>query len=153
MKMKLQNSLERMQNQLLLGVKPEKINGKTTGIAVKMTDQDLKRLKSEIKLLSDRIAGVKKVKAVKSTGEAIEKANPWVIDIYSVKYGYASKAAKKASKGKSKKTKMKRVKSISLVKTVTSQPGMLQRYKDGLMGISPKNHVFKMRNTATQPFI
>ena len=62
---KLQNSLERMQNQLLLGSRPEKQNGKTTNNLVLMTEQDKKRLVKEIKLLSDRINGVKKRKLEK----------------------------------------------------------------------------------------
>jgi len=150
---KLQNSLERMQNQLLLGSRPEKQNGKTTNNLVLMTEQDKKRLQKEITSLTNRINGVKK-KTIKKENAVEEKVNPWVIDIFSIKYGYQNKAAKKiAKKSRGSRKKMKRVKTMTLVKTVVLQKGLLQKYKDGLMGISPKNHVFKTRNTELQPTI
>ena len=134
-----------MQNQLLLGTKPEK----QTGNIIEMSKEDKSRLQREIISLQNRINGVKKSKAkVKNSTEIVEQKNTWVIDIYSVKYGYQNKAAKKAAKKSSgSRKKMKRVKKMTLVKSVVAIPGYLQKYKDGLMGISPKNHVFKMRNT------
>lgn len=147
--MKLQNSLERMQKQLLSGMKPEK----QTGMLIEMMVQDKNRLNQEIQSLTNRINGTKKKKC-KKTFVAEEKENPWVIDIFSIKYGYQNKAAKKAAKkSRGSRKKMKRVKTVTLVKSVVAIQGYLQKYKDGLMGISPKNHIFKMRNTNSQPFV
>lgn len=147
MKQRLLDSLERMQNQLLSSMKPEK----QTGNLIEMTVADKKRLQQEIQTLTNRINGVKKSKIQVKSTEIVEQKNTWVIDIYAIKYGYQNKAAKKAAKKSSgSRKKMKRVKQMSLVKTVVLVPGSLQKYKDGLMGISPKNHVFKTRNTEHQ---
>jgi hypothetical protein len=48
-----QNALERLQRQLQVGTKPEKINGRTTGKQVPLTDTDKVRIEKEITILSN----------------------------------------------------------------------------------------------------
>ncbi len=45
-------ALARLQQQLQVGTKPEKINGKTTGNQVPLTDKDRVRIEREISILS-----------------------------------------------------------------------------------------------------
>ena len=47
-----QRALARLQQQLQVGTKPEKINGKTTGNQVLLTDKDKVRIEKEITILS-----------------------------------------------------------------------------------------------------
>lgn len=47
-----QSALERLQRQLQVGTKPEKINGKTTGNQVPLTSNDKARIEKEITMLS-----------------------------------------------------------------------------------------------------
>lgn len=47
-----QSALARLQQQLQVGTKPEKINGKTTGNQVPLTDKDKVRIEKEITILS-----------------------------------------------------------------------------------------------------
>lgn len=44
---------ERLERQLQVGTKPEKINGKTTGKQVPLTDNDKVRIEKEIEILSN----------------------------------------------------------------------------------------------------
>ena len=48
-----QSALERLQRQLQVGTKPEKINGKTTGNQVSLTSNDKARIEKEITILSN----------------------------------------------------------------------------------------------------
>ena len=48
-----QSALERLQRQLQVGTKPEKINGKTTGNQVPLTSTDKARIEREITILSN----------------------------------------------------------------------------------------------------
>ena len=41
-------TLARLESQLVSGVKPEKVNGKTTNTKVKLTDSDVKRINGEV---------------------------------------------------------------------------------------------------------
>jgi hypothetical protein len=50
-----QNALARLQQQLQVGTKPEKINGKTTGNQVSLTSNDKARIEKEIEILSKNI--------------------------------------------------------------------------------------------------
>jgi hypothetical protein len=45
-------ALARLQQQLQVGTKPEKINGRTTGNQVPLTDKDRVRIEREISILS-----------------------------------------------------------------------------------------------------
>ena len=47
-----QSALARLQQQLQVGTKPEKINGRTTGNQVPLTDKDKVRIEKEINILS-----------------------------------------------------------------------------------------------------
>ena len=47
-----QRALEGLQRQLQVGTKPEKIEGKTTGKQVPLTDKDKIRIEKEINILS-----------------------------------------------------------------------------------------------------
>ena len=47
-----QFALARLQQQLQVSTKPEKINGKTTGNQVPLTDKDKIRIEKEITILS-----------------------------------------------------------------------------------------------------
>ena len=47
------SALARLQQQLQVGTKPEKINGKTTGNQVPLTDKDKVRIEKEITTLSN----------------------------------------------------------------------------------------------------
>jgi len=48
-----QNVLARLQQQLQVGTKPEKINGRTTGNQVPLTSNDKARIEKEITILSN----------------------------------------------------------------------------------------------------
>ena len=48
-----QSALARLQQQLQVGTKPEKINGKTTGNQVPLTSTDKARIEREIETLSN----------------------------------------------------------------------------------------------------
>lgn len=48
-----QSALERLQRQLQVGTKPEKINGRTTGNQVPLTSTDKARIEREITILSN----------------------------------------------------------------------------------------------------
>ena len=47
-----QSALVRLQQQLQVGTKPEKINGRTTGNQVPLTSTDKARIEKEITILS-----------------------------------------------------------------------------------------------------
>jgi hypothetical protein len=49
---KQQSALARLQRQLQVGTKPEKIADKTTGNQVPLTDKDKVRIEREIEILS-----------------------------------------------------------------------------------------------------
>lgn len=150
------SALERLEKQLQSGVKwnyiPDDQGVGFEHVSYPLSDKDIKRIKAEIQTLKASLQGIKKTRISKTTSEPVEvKKNTWVIDIFSIKYGYENKAAKKqAGKTKGSRKKMKRVKKMTLVKSVSMIPGVLQKYKDGLMGISPKQHVFKARNTEVE---
>ena len=67
-----------------------------------------------------------------------------IIDIYTVTYGYIKRAERRKNKGKSTK-KMKKHKSVSFLRSMIAQPGMIQSLREGRMGISPKTHTFRLR--------
>lgn len=106
---------------------------------------DLTRMEKEAKILSDILSGKKKT-VVNEKGELVkeESKEKWYIDIYQIHLGYVKNSERRKNKGKSRK-KMKKVRSTSFVRSVIMQPGMMQAYRDGKMGISPKNHSFRAR--------
>lgn len=129
---------ELLIKQLEVGIKPithSNLNERP------YTPQEREEKEKQIKILEQRLAGVKR-KKTKTTIKRIEE-DEWVIEIYSVKFGYIKNSERRKNKGKSGK-KMKKVKTLSLTQTVKNRPGLILQYKNGLMGVSPKNHVFKL---------
>ena len=54
MKDRRKSALDRLTKQLEVGVKPEKVNGKTTNNQISLTDKDRKRIEKEIEILSNK---------------------------------------------------------------------------------------------------
>jgi hypothetical protein len=133
---------ERLTAQLASGVKTTKEGTQP------LTDQDRKRIKKELEVLA---TDGKKKKPTPGKDGREEKQEKWFIDIYSINYGYIKNSERRKNKGKSRK-KMKKVKTMSLVKSVVAQPGMITSYKDGRMGLSPKFHAFKLRKEEPSTF-
>lgn len=111
---------------------------------VPLTEHDETRIKIELKSLRDYLAGIKKKKILKKAEAEASKEDRWYIDIYSISMSSIKRSERKKNKGKSRKA-LKQVRSTSFLKSVVAQPGMIQNYKEGRMGLSPKSHVFKMR--------
>jgi hypothetical protein len=107
------------------------------------------RLKAHIAETIDALNGVKKVKKSKTTGEIVDKSYEGeFIEIYRVSYGYVRRTERKKLKGKgqsTKKLKTKRQKTLTLLRTVANRPGLLQRFREGKEGISPKHHTFSLK--------
>lgn len=115
--------------------------------AVPLAPQDKDRIKSELETLTDRIAGKKKparVKKIAVAGTVQEEGPRWMIDIFGINYSRVKRTQRKKNKGASRK-KMRTVKSVSFVKTVVAQPGMITAYREGKMGLSPKTNMFRLR--------
>ena len=99
---------------------------------------------TEIEILKQRLAGVKKSRKVATISKAVE--DNWYIEVYSVSYSKlrSSEAKRLRKKGKSTKAVKKQRRTISLVKTVKARPGLIAAYKFGMTEFSPKNHIFKL---------
>lgn len=114
------------------------------GSKAPLNEGDVKRISNEIQRLDHYIQGGKKEKK-NQQGEVIEKEKDvYFIDIYSISTSYVKRSERKKNKGKSTK-KLKQQKTVSFVRSVKSQPGMITAYKDGKMGLSPRTHKFQMR--------
>lgn len=139
-------ALLRLQSNLLYY---KQIIKNREGVSWTTKEKRLPELEREIKTLQDRLAGIKK--SVPKSGAKTEVRDElrWFIDIYSVSYGYTKRSTRRQNKGKSRK-KIKRAKTITFLKSVIFQPGMMDAYKEGRMGISPKQHVFKARKEEIQ---
>lgn len=136
----------RLTAQLKEGIKRNwirLISGKIKETEELLTDKDIARIKQELVLIEAYNSGKKKVKKTKE-GKVVEEKQRWFIDILSVAYGYVKRTERKKNKGKSRK-KLKRIKSITFLKTVVAQEGMITAYREGRMGISPKTHTFRLR--------
>lgn len=101
------------------------------------------RIQKEVNILHDRINNIKRPKKAKADGTQ-PAGDRYFIDIFQINLAYVKNSERRKNKGKSKK-KLKKQRSTVFVKSVVSQPGMMQRYRDGLMGVSPKNHSFRFR--------
>jgi len=108
------------------------------------------RINNEKTVLEDRLSGKKKVVVIKDekTGAVVPKQR-WFIDIYSVHMSYVKNSERRKNKGKSKK-KLKKVKSTSLIRSIIFQEGMIDSFRQGRMGISPKTHTFRIRREEPQ---
>jgi hypothetical protein len=136
-----QSALSLLTKQLEAGIKPA---SRKNPEERPLTDKEINEKKSQIDTLQRRLRGEKVVKKQVVNGKTVEKQDDgFSIEIYSVRYGYQSKAAARSAKGKKKKG-MKKVKTMTLLQTVKNRPGLITAYKNGTMGISPKSHVFKM---------
>lgn len=114
--------------------------------AAKSEAKHISFIKSEISTLTDILSGKKKIK-VDEKGElkVVEKPKErYFMDIYSIHLGYIKNSERRKNKGKSRK-KMKKMKGKSFVKSVVLQPGMVQQFREGRMGISPKSHTITIR--------
>lgn len=126
-----------LEAQLVSGVKPSGTE------KVPLSAGDRVRISKEIKTLTDRLSGIKKQQSNKPQQQEVSQ-DKWVIDIYSITYGYAKRSERRKNKGKSRK-KLRRVKTVSLLRTIVAQPGMIENYRQGRGGISPKTHKFTLR--------
>lgn len=110
------------------------------------TPLNVLRIEQEIKTLTDRLSGIKK--PLKRDKDKIivngKKEDRWWIDIYSISYARIKRTERKKNKGKSRK-KMRTQKTVALLRSVVAQEGMITNYRDGRMGMSPKNHKFVLR--------
>lgn len=107
--------------------------------------KQLDRMKREANTLSDILSGKKKEK-VDDKGKTVIEApkDKWFIDTYAIHLGYVKNSDRRKNKGKSRK-KMRKTRSTTFVKSVVMQPGMMQAYREGRMGISPRQHSFRAR--------
>lgn len=110
-------------------------------------------IEKDIKILKDRLAGIKKPVKTKSGAVVVngKKEDRWFIDIYNISYSRVKRSERRKNKGKSRK-KMRTQKTVSLLKTVTAQDGMITSYREGRMGLSPKNHKFILRRDVPSYF-
>ena len=112
---------------------------------VPLTLGDVTRIQKDIANTIKLIGKKKPSRSRKRTGILDDsKGDKWIIDIFTVTYGYIKRSERKKNKGKSTK-KMKKHKSVSFVRSVIAQPGMIQSLREGRMGISPKTHTFRLR--------
>lgn len=143
------NALLRLEKQLENGNKPLESARLYERVMQPLTPKDIKRIKNEMNILHDRLDGKKKKRVSKKQTSTVTVSDErWLIDIYSIHYGYVKRTDRKKNKGKSRK-KMKKQKSVSFVKTVVAQAGMINNYREGKMGISPRFHKFVLRKDET----
>lgn len=104
------------------------------------------REKKEIGILTDRLAGKRKIKRMKvnAEGQLVAEKDKYYLDIMTVSFSKVKHSDRRKNKGKSRK-KMRNKKTVTLLKSVILQPGMLQSYREGRMGLSPKTHSFRIR--------
>lgn len=139
-KEKRQSSVkDRLEKQLASGTKMTKEG------EVPLEDKDKTRIKKELEIVKARLSGEKKKRATKVEGQSKDsKGDKWFIDIFTVSFSRVKHSERRKAKGKSRK-KTRTVKTVSFFKSVTVQPGLIQAYREGRMGISPKSHSFRMR--------
>ncbi len=128
----------RLEKQLLSNSKVTK-----EGIVI-LEPKDAVRIEKEIETLKSRLAGEKKRKVVTTGPQKEAIGDKWFIDVYSISFSRTKHSDRRKAKGKSRK-KTRTVKTTSLLKSVTLQPGMIQAYREGRMGLSPKSHTFRLR--------
>jgi len=129
---------DRLEKQLVANTKTTK-----EGV-IELTPTDITRIKNELKALQFYLEGKKKAKTVVVDGKEQPKGDKWFIDIYSISMSKVKHSERRKNKGKSRK-KMRNTRTKSFLKSVTVQPGLIQAYREGRMGISPKSHSFSLR--------
>lgn len=133
-----ESAIDRFQAQLGSKVK-------TVGTEkIPLTPLDITRIKQDITNTKNRIGKSNTRRAKKTLGALESKGDKWFIDIYTVTYGYVKRSERRKNKGKSTK-KLKKKKTVSFLKSVVAQEGMITAMKEGRSGLSPKTHVFKLR--------
>ncbi len=137
-----QRAARRLSNQLDEGNKTAK-DEKGELVSVPLSDSDRQRISTELSRLGDYVQGLKRApKAINKKAEKPE--DKWFIDIYTVSTSYAKRSERRKTKG-AKGKKIKRVKSKAFLKTVIAREGDAIAYREGRMGLSPKNHIFIAR--------
>lgn len=144
---------QRALDRLKESIKKVEAEIKKNGISKKGPDnpesakllKSLERMHNEELILEDRLSGKKKQNTVKNkeTGEVTPKLR-YFVDIYSIHLGYVKNSDRRKNKGKSRK-KMRKVKNTTFVRSVVFQPGMVESFREGRMGVSPKTHTFRVR--------
>lgn len=132
-------AIERFKNEL------DSKEKRVKDVMVPLTPSDVTRIKTDITNTSNRI-GKKKASRSKKRAGVIDdnKGERWIIEIYTVTYGYIKRSERKKNKGKSTK-KMKKHKTVSFLRSMVAQPGMIQSLREGRMGVSPKTHTFRLK--------
>ena len=141
-----QGTLRRLHEQLNSGVKPVYNEETSEWNKQILSEEDKLRITEEIRLLDYYLNGGKKARPQASSGDIVEEKEKvrYFIDISSVSHGYVRRSVRKKNKGKSTK-KLKAQKSVTFIRSVVARPGDILAYKEGRMGLSPKNHIFKIR--------
>lgn len=109
----------------------------------------LKRVEFELARISFYLGGGKKNKRKIVVNGEVVQGDRWYIDIYRISYAKVKRSERRKNKGKSRK-KLRTVKTLSFVKSVVLQPGMLSNFREGRMGISPREHTFRTRKDEPQ---
>lgn len=114
-------------------------------IGPSLTKEEKDSIKYEMTVVSAAI-GRKKKGRKKQTGEQGQEqtGDKYWIEIFSIHYSKIKHSDRRKNKGKSRK-KLRVKKAKTFLKKVVLQPGLLQRYRDGVMGLSPKTHSFSIR--------
>lgn len=134
-----ESAITRFEQQL--GSKEKRVKD----VMVPLTPLDITRIKTDITNTSNRIGKKKASRSKKRAGVIADvKGERWIIEIYTVTYGYIKRSERKKNKGKSTK-KMKKHKTVSFLRSMIAQPGMIQLLREGRMGVSPKTHTFRLR--------
>lgn len=129
----------KMASNSTYGLKGEKPDPQLVAVEQKK----LERIKKEMTVLKERLEGKKK-KKIDKEGAPVQEKERWFIDIHAIHLSYVKNSERRKNKGKSRK-KLKKVRTTAFVKSVVAQPGMIQNYREGKMGISPRTHSFRMR--------
>jgi hypothetical protein len=116
--------------------------------------------KIEIANLKSALNGtkVKKVRVkADARGDNDDRYRDWVVDVYTVQYGYVKNSMRRKLKGKSKKKLKMSKKLVKAYKTsFPMKEGVMEKIRsktaEAVQGHSVRNHVFKTRNTRTSPY-
>ena len=145
LRLKQQLSILQERKKNIKVLKPKDAPEPVIGDLLEGTLIKIGQVEKEIQNLEDIVSGKKK--EVKDEKGAVVVAIPkerWFIDIHQIHMSYVKNSDRRKNKGKSRK-KMRKMRAKSFVKSVVLQPGMLEQYRSGKMGISPKTHSFSAR--------
>lgn len=134
-----------LENQLIIGVK------NTSERQLPLTKEDVARIKTEVATLVRRLAGEKKKKIKKQLKNEEKQEDKWFIDIFAISFSRTKRSDRRKNKGASRK-KMRKTRTTTFVKSVVFHAGMMQAYREGRMGISPRYHSFRLRKEENWQF-